>query len=990
MTEQKLRAYLKRAAALLLVVLMLTVGFLADIPAKPITATATPSVSYVNKRGDANLDGEVTSADAYFALCAALNYVLPTQEQIEAGDMDGNGYFTAQDARLILRTAVGLEETVFIDTEIEVIPSSLTEDNSYDTDTFGFVFDYNMSAHQLSLTVKIYDYDKFKNGDYTLHYSDNLLKLWLKYNSTEPNFSGGTLGATLAANEEDEGVINLSAYISAGYGGPAEKNENYSFLTLRFDVIDNGTAMFSLEGRTELSDNSYKNVSLNEYYNVFFDLPTTTPWQDDYITPTSGWWDDDDEEETTTDEWNNDDEDEPTTAPYDDSSVKSIEYIPSKSYVFDDKLSCNEFGYYSISKRVGDILRVTYKDETVREFVYAASGDYDKYVCSDGAFIYSYEVDIYLDQYTTPLSAGEHSLEVTYDNKKCEVPVIINECPVKEISAEFTHSLYLDYNCTIGESFTSYKGYDGPDYANPIQADAVICTIEYRNGEKITTTFDNLYELFNRGGRWYVTINNAGKNEGTITIGTLIGKFTVNVEDSEEIISALPQYRVLAYELAVCSGEEIDIQLIEFADKSYSRELEIVYIPDGFTIDENGRFKGTVGNIDDNYYYSEYLIVLIRWEGTYVCPEVILHLTKKGEDRQTIPENVRDVHVNEFINVTATEENPQWFRFRATDLAAWITGGDGNKHLCTLYDKTGAEIQPCGYGDGYIGNGEIGFSAKYYFTKGEYYYIRATENCMLQIHSTWMPFWGDEKDVASPTAGEAKLIKLNERKSFSDDTNEYWNVYSATLSAEIDYGDGLGLWAYGTMARYISPVNIHTEPADFSASYELIDKQSYKYDPNNELECLCIGASTQQNTLKDSLQEGEKEYRFDNVYYFMPAKGKFTLEETIYLYVPVGYYLDDSKIVKHEKQQHTDADFDGRCDVCAELTGKKPVVTGDIDGDDRISADDARLALRASVGLEKYAPDTAEFKAADADRDGKLTADDARLILRASVGLETL
>lgn len=63
---------------------------------------------------------------------------------------------------------------------------------------------------------------------------------------------------------------------------------------------------------------------------------------------------------------------------------------------------------------------------------------------------------------------------------------------------------------------------------------------------------------------------------------------------------------------------------------------------------------------------------------------------------------------------------------------------------------------------------------------------------------------------------------------------------------------------------------------------------------------------------------------------------------------------------------------------------------GDVDGSGAVEAADARLALRASVGLETYPRGSEAFTAADADKDGKLTAADARLILRASVGLEQL
>lgn len=61
---------------------------------------------------------------------------------------------------------------------------------------------------------------------------------------------------------------------------------------------------------------------------------------------------------------------------------------------------------------------------------------------------------------------------------------------------------------------------------------------------------------------------------------------------------------------------------------------------------------------------------------------------------------------------------------------------------------------------------------------------------------------------------------------------------------------------------------------------------------------------------------------------------------------------------------------------------------GDVDEDGTISSADARMALRASVGLEDL--NEIQEKAADVDTDGTISSADARLILRASVGLEQL
>lgn len=55
---------------------------------------------------------------------------------------------------------------------------------------------------------------------------------------------------------------------------------------------------------------------------------------------------------------------------------------------------------------------------------------------------------------------------------------------------------------------------------------------------------------------------------------------------------------------------------------------------------------------------------------------------------------------------------------------------------------------------------------------------------------------------------------------------------------------------------------------------------------------------------------------------------------------------------------------------------------GDVDYDGKITAGDARLVLRAAVGLEELAK-----YSADVDGDGKITASDARIVLRKSVGL---
>lgn len=66
----------------------------------------------------------------------------------------------------------------------------------------------------------------------------------------------------------------------------------------------------------------------------------------------------------------------------------------------------------------------------------------------------------------------------------------------------------------------------------------------------------------------------------------------------------------------------------------------------------------------------------------------------------------------------------------------------------------------------------------------------------------------------------------------------------------------------------------------------------------------------------------------------------------------------------------------------------KAIKLGDSDLDGKITASDARIALRYSVGLEELEPEAKV--ATNADCDNAITAADARLILRASVSLETI
>ena len=121
-----------------------------------------------------------------------------------------------------------------------------------------------------------------------------------------------------------------------------------------------------------------------------------------------------------------------------------------------------------------------------------------------------------------------------------------------------------------------------------------------------------------------------------------------------------------------------------------------------------------------------------------------------------------------------------------------------------------------------------------------------------------------------------------------------------------------------------------------------------------------------------------------------PEKHVFTFENG--QYVVRRYYINDDDIA-YEKEPFEVITYD----TDLHITGiylhdidTSVNLPGDVDGDGELTSGDARLTLRAAVGLEEIEKGTAMFKAADVDGNGVLEPADARLILRASVKLEDL
>ena len=115
-----------------------------------------------------------------------------------------------------------------------------------------------------------------------------------------------------------------------------------------------------------------------------------------------------------------------------------------------------------------------------------------------------------------------------------------------------------------------------------------------------------------------------------------------------------------------------------------------------------------------------------------------------------------------------------------------------------------------------------------------------------------------------------------------------------------------------------------------------------------------------------------------------------------------GHEWDNGKVTKAPTTTQTGI-YTYTCTACGETkTDVMPVVPevqepttsepdtdalpGDVDDDGQVTASDARIALRASVGLE--ALPSGRKAVADMDSDGEITASDARKILRIAVGLD--
>lgn len=168
-------------------------------------------------------------------------------------------------------------------------------------------------------------------------------------------------------------------------------------------------------------------------------------------------------------------------------------------------------------------------------------------------------------------------------------------------------------------------------------------------------------------------------------------------------------------------------------------------------------------------------------------------------------------------------------------------------------------------------------------------------------------------------------------------------------------------------------------PTDIALSaFEITGGNDYNTAKNT------LGNNKSFRLFNISVMRNNKEYKTDIPYHYMFPCEKFSPEYT-------KIYTMDSR----GKLTQMDSRTEINALVCkTEKTGlfliveDKAYCPGDLSGDGKVQANDARIALRISAKIET--PTLQQCISGDVNKNGFIEAADARLILRASASLEKL
>lgn len=237
--------------------------------------------------------------------------------------------------------------------------------------------------------------------------------------------------------------------------------------------------------------------------------------------------------------------------------------------------------------------------------------------------------------------------------------------------------------------------------------------------------------------------------------------------------------------------------------------------------------------------------------------------------------------------------------------------------------------------------------------------------CYLDIEETSVVSGGNENTLAMAKIFMDAVEGAGYAAGIYSSTS-WWNTYLtapwyhtkakwvADWGSKCDYTHSYGIWQYSESGK----VNGITGNVDMNIAY---------FDFND--------STSSSTTEKKALSDKEQIYTVQS--------------NDTWASVAKLYGLDPTKggIALLEYNNYANANSALTLKKITQKTIKIPAkwIPGDVDGDGKITAADARKALRASGKLTTLSP--AEFMRADFESDGKVTASDARAILRASANL---
>ncbi len=299
----------------------------------------------------------------------------------------------------------------------------------------------------------------------------------------------------------------------------------------------------------------------------------------------------------------------------------------------------------------------------------------------------------------------------------------------------------------------------------------------------------------------------------------------------------------------------------------------------------------------------------------------------------------------------AIEGNSGIFMSKPFVYASGTNDMEGNGEISKYFSVTNAPAQ--------LDNAGVYYSFNY--GNAHFVVINSNSKNSLGTLSKEQTDW--LKDDLRESDADWNILVMHE--SLYSDTTEA--VLKTQLFGIMD-DFGVDLVLQGSDTAYVRTKLLKNgEDADYSTKTVDFDGTSYKTYYNTDGSIAVISGST-----ADSITSGENNYGNTEVYdnTALPMFSAITIDGNL-------LYVNGFK-VNGDKTQKTDR-FAIEKDII-------DYMTGDVNGDGKVSAADARLALRYSVGLENLT--VKAVKAADVDRSASVTASDARTILRVSVGLE--